>query len=68
MESIIGEEYNGVRLVRSWVLEKEAGAVHSVTEDASQDRSIVLWLRKGFLPDGYPNSVTPDYLGNNPPV
>lgn len=58
---VIGEEYDGNRLVRSWVLDEEA--VHSLAEDASQKHSVLLWLKKGFLPDGFPTSVTADYVG-----
>lgn len=61
-ERVIGEEYDGERLVRSWVFKNDTEAVQSIA-DGSQDRSLLIWLKKGFLPDKYPNSVTPDYIG-----
>ncbi|EIE25577.1 DUF647-domain-containing protein [Coccomyxa subellipsoidea C-169] len=60
---IVGEEYDGNRLVRSWVLDQKAGAVESLGVDASNESSVLLWLKKGFLPDGYPDAVTSDYVG-----
>ena len=69
---IVGEEYDGNRLVRSWFLDQKAGAVESLGEDASNESSVLLWFKKGFLPDGYPDAVTSDYVGafsqaNKPP-
>ncbi|BDA41824.1 RUS1 family protein C16orf58 homolog [Coccomyxa sp. Obi] len=58
---VVGEEYDGERLVRSWVFENETEAVQSIS-NGSQDQSLLRWLRKGFLPDKYPDSVTPDYI------
>ncbi len=62
---VIGEEYSGERLVRSWVFENETEAVHSVA-NGSQERSLLRWLKNGFLPNNYPDSVTPDYIGAPP--
>lgn len=62
---IVGEEYDGERLVRSWVFENETEAVQSIS-NRSQDRSLLRWLKKGFLPDKYPDTVTPDYIGASP--
>ncbi len=62
---VVGEEYDGERLVRSWVFENGTEAVQSIS-DVSQHPSLLRWLKKGFLPDKYPDSVTPDYIGAFP--
>ncbi len=60
---LIGVEYDGNNVAESWTLDLKTGKVHGTSLGAKKTPSHLQWLQKGFLPDGYPDSVTADYLG-----
>ena len=57
----LASEWRGDRLVRSW------GSASSEEDALDRSSSLILWLRdtlsRTFLPEGYPSSVSSDYLG-----
>jgi hypothetical protein len=57
----LASQWRGDRLVRCW------GSLGSETVSSDRSMSLIVWLKeifsRTFLPEGYPTSVSNDYLG-----
>jgi hypothetical protein len=60
---VVAVEYDGNRLVQRWMVEKQSRTPTASAQFSGQKHAHLHWLHRGFLPEGFPNSVTPDYLG-----
>lgn len=70
MDSVLAEEYEGSRLQGRVLLDPSSPGGAVVTQPTAQDGrrggaggATAHALRAAFLPDGYPDSVSSDYLG-----
>jgi hypothetical protein len=62
-EAIVAEELRNGQAVNRWTVDGRSGKVEAEPFTLQQHSRGVTWLRDAFLPQGYPQSVTEDYLG-----